>query len=157
MGTCEVCGESGDLVNTKVEGTTLKLCDDCQDLGEVVKRPTANTPSTPTPRPARKTRSSRDEPDDELVEDYSTRVKQAREQHGKSPKDLAEQIKEKDSVIHRVETGKLSPDRKLARKLESALGISLYEDVSEATGYEQDARSAGGQTLGDVAEVRDRS
>lgn len=157
MGTCEVCGESGDLMKTKVEGTTLKLCDDCQDLGEVVGSPAATPSPTPTKQSTSKSRSSRDDPDDELAEDFSTRVKQAREQKNMSPKELAETLKEKKSVVHRVETGKLFPDRKLAKKLENALGITLYETTSSATGYEQDTDSAGAQTIGDVADVRDRS
>lgn len=154
MATCEICGEPGDLKKTKVEGTTLDLCDDCQDLGEAIgsnQPKTRKKPSKPRSRPNRR------EPDTNLVEDFGTRVKHARESKELSVTDLATKIKEKDSVIRRVETGKLSPDRKLARKLESALGITLYDTLSGTTHPTGETGDTGEQTLGDVAEVRDRS
>ncbi len=163
MATCEICGKSGELLKTKVEGTTLELCDDCQDLGEVTETAsssstsTASTSTSTTTTSSSRSRSQRNEPGGELVEDFDTRVKQAREQQDLSPQDLADQIKEKESVVHRVETGKLSPDQRLAQKLENALDITLYDNMDEVTGYNTDTDTAGGPTIGDVAEVRDRS
>lgn len=159
MATCEMCGEQGTLRKTKVEGAKLKLCDDCQELGEVIEQP--GQPQNPrsqqkqTSRKPRNTSPSRKEPDTELVEDYNMRVKQSRESRDLSVGDLAGKIKEKDSVVRRVESGKLAPDHRLARKLEGALGITLYERVKEvATPEESDDPS--GTTIGDVAEVRER-
>lgn len=160
MATCEMCGDNGDLKKTKVEGTTLKLCEDCQEVGEVVETGEKNKQQIRSKKSSsRKSQSStrRREMDDdsELVEDFSRRVKQARETAKLGVKDLAAKVKEKDSVIRRVESGKLSPNRKLAQKLEGALNITLYEKISDiSTSTEESAASE--QTLGDVAEVKEK-
>lgn len=151
MATCEMCGVNGDLRKTRVEGTTLDLCEDCQDVGEVLDQSTA---SASTSGPKRSRRS--DQPVEELVEEFDRRVKQAREARDMSVAGLAQAIKEKDSVIHRVETGKLSPDRKLARKLERALDISLYEEPETTQSRRRTQTETDSQTLGDVADVRER-
>lgn len=156
MATCEMCGESGDLKKTKVEGATLDLCEDCQEVGEVVSQPTAQVSSSSTSSRSTPSRQ-RDDDVEELVEDFNRRVKQARENRGLSVSELAQKVKEKESVIRRVESAKLSPDRKLATKLESALGVTLYEELSTPTGGKADTdEPSGGQTIGDVAEVRER-
>lgn len=162
MATCEMCGASGTLRKTKVEGARLKLCEDCQEVGEVIDSPTAagtgsqrSGSGTSASSGTRSRSTSRREPDDELVEDFGSRVKRARESEDLSVGDLASRIKEKDSVIRRIESGKLSPDRGLARKVENALDITLYTEVSEvAAPHEQS--SPGSTTIGDVAEVRER-
>ncbi len=152
-----MCGGSGPLRKTKVEGARLKLCDDCQDVGEVVETPTPDstaTTSSSSTKTRTRSKSSR-EPDTELVEDYGLRVKRARESQSWSVGDLASTIKEKDSVIRRIESGKLSPDQRLARKLENALDITLYEELRELSAPSDESASPD-TTIGDVAEVRER-
>lgn len=162
MATCEMCGEQGTLRRTKVEGATLELCEDCQEVGEVMDAP--STPTNPrsqrsgtsgNKRSARSRSARHQEPDTDLVEDFDRRVKQARESRGWSVGELAGKLKEKDSVVRRVEAGKLSPDQTLARKLENALGITLYEEVSDVS-PQRETDTPSGTTIGDVAEVRER-
>ncbi|MDY6768988.1 MAG: multiprotein bridging factor aMBF1 [Candidatus Nanohaloarchaea archaeon] len=147
MATCEMCGEAGDLKKTKVEGTTLKCCGDCQGLGEVVEQPTATTQS----RTQQRTPST---PQEDVLPGYGREVKQAREQRGLTVGDLASALKEKESVVRRVESEKLTPDRDLARKFEKELGIEIYGTPPEEPETSTSGDS-GGQTLGDVAEVKE--
>ncbi len=145
MGTCEVCGQQGDLEKTRVEGTVLKVCEDCRELGESAEQEVE--------RDRKRSRSSRDAPEKELVPGFGGKVKEAREGNGWSVKELAERLKEKESVVRRVESGRLKPDRGLARKFERELSVSLYEKPPEESGT-GDVETGGGQTLGDVADVK---
>lgn len=147
MATCEMCGEAGDLKETRVEGTVLDLCEDCQDMGEPVDR---SDQVTQTTRPSTSSRSS---PEKEVVPDVDSRVKKAREDRNLSVSGLADQINEKESVVRRVEAGKLTPDRDLARTFEKALGVTLYETPPELEGGGR-RETTREQTLGDVADVR---
>lgn len=149
MATCEMCGESGDLTRAQVEGATLKLCENCQDVGNPVDTEAVSAPSSSSSRPR-----PRQEESEEVVEDYADQVNQAREDSGLSVADLADELKEKESVVRRVETGKLVPNRKLARKLERALDIGLYEELREGRHQQQESSGEDDATIGDVAQVR---
>ena len=65
------------------------------------------------------------EPTLELVPDFGTRIRQAREAKRLSHEDLGRKINEKISVIRKLEGHKMKPDNKLAGKLEHALKIKL--------------------------------
>ncbi|MFB6294234.1 MAG: multiprotein bridging factor aMBF1 [Candidatus Nanohaloarchaea archaeon] len=147
MATCEMCGQDGALKRTKVEGATLDLCEDCQEVGEVVDRSTATASSTRTSSPTTST------PDETVLPGYGKRVKQAREARELSVQELADALKEKDSVVRRVESEKLTPDRKLARKFERELDIDIYGTPPEG-GTGPSSSDSGGQTIGDVADVK---
>lgn len=67
----------------------------------------------------------------EVVENYAYLVRTAREKLGLTAAELAARIKEKESVVKRVESGRLRPTIELARKLERALGVKLLEKTSE--------------------------
>ena len=66
------------------------------------------------------------------MEDFNTIVRKARESRGWTREELGAKIYEKVSVINRIESGKMEPDIKLAKKLEKTLNITLiekYDDV----------------------------
>ncbi len=92
----------------------------------------------------------------EVVSDYSSRVRRARERLGYTQRDLAMKAKIAESVIRRIELGELTPSIDLARKLERVLGIKLLEPVVET---EEELGSSKKSdlylTLGDIAEFRE--
>ncbi len=145
MGTCEMCGEADTLKKTNVEDATLKLCEGCRDVGEVVEQPTSSGG-------ARERRRTPSAPEEDVLPGYSEAVKDAREARGMSIAELADALKEKDSVVKRVESGRLTPDRDLARKFEQELDIDIYGEPPEAPAMTGGKRT-GEQTLGDVARV----
>ncbi len=147
MATCEMCGQDGALKRTKVEGATLDLCEDCQEFGEVVDRSASSSPSTRTSTGTTPT------PDEDVLPGYGKRVKQARESRSLSVEELAGELKEKESVVRRVESEKLTPDRTLARKFERELDIDIYGAPPEG-GTGSSSSDDGGQTIGDVADVK---
>ncbi len=163
---CEICGrpirDGGKTV--VVEGSKLRVCEECAKFGKEVTTPRTESsqsrtrPSRPRRTPRRTVRRERPAGFDpfkeewELVPDYPERVREARERLGMSREDLAKELGEKVSVVRRIETGRMEPDLRLARKLERVLDVKLLERV-EAEDF-GGGSSSGGLTLGDVIEVR---
>jgi putative transcription factor len=68
---------------------------------------------------------------EEIVDDYNIRIKRARELRLLTQEGLARAIAEKESAIHKLESGQLKPNIKLANKLEQFLNIKLTEEHKE--------------------------
>ena len=67
----------------------------------------------------------------EIVENYAEVIREAREKAGLNHEDLGKRINEKESVLRKVETGKMIPNNLLVSKLEHTLKIKLLVPVSE--------------------------
>ena len=65
------------------------------------------------------------------MEDYAEVIRQARENLGLSTEDLGKKINEKESVLRKIETGKMAPNDQLVSKLEHTLKIKLLVPVAE--------------------------
>lgn len=149
---CEICGSNirGKAHRVILEGTELSVCDACAKYGHEVKQvPKATAPGTgrtpagkmgkvPAGRvPAGITfrTGSRRRPDmfdqmtDELLSDYGFAIRRAREARGMSQEDLALAIKEKASLLKKLEREDLIPEDNIRKKLERVLGISLTEAI----------------------------
>lgn len=122
---CEICGRpiKGKGREIFVERAKLTVCKNCVRYGTPVREKPRKSPQ--------KSIFPRTKADFEIREDYFKVVKKAREKQNLTQKQLASQINEKESVIHRIETGHMRPSRKLARKLENALDVKLLEKVEE--------------------------
>lgn len=128
MTTCELCGKESYLKRVRVEGTTMNVCPDCAGFGTVLEQPSL------VRQPKRKTARripELEEPTEGMVSNYGERVRKAREKRSLTQKRLAELIAEKESVIHKVESGHLEPDIKLAKKLEQFLKVKLMEEIKQ--------------------------
>jgi len=182
---CEMCGaETASPRTAKIEGAELEVCDDCVDFGTEIRQETAaessstkystddtggssgtRTRSTGTSSSSgqsssggRSRQQSRDAFDDmdEIVTDYDTVIRKARESAGLSRDELGQQLNEKASFIRNLERGESLPSDAIRGKLERALDIDLVEG---AAGEEDSEWSGGGEsagmTLGDVVERKD--
>jgi len=89
----------------------------------------------------------------ELVEDYGQVIRRAREALQLSQEDLGRKIGEKNSVLQKIEGGRLVPPEVLVQKLERALKIRLVQEASEVP---MDGKAVHPEelTLGDVAVMR---
>lgn len=148
---CEICGKKviGQPVKTKIESSVMLTCNECAKFGKIQREP----PKARKPRPFKKTPRIR-EPSEEVVEDYKTIIRNAREQKGWSREQLAEKLYEKASVINRIESGKMVPDIKLARKLERTLKIKLIEKQEDTRPDDIETSSSRGATIGDIARIK---
>ena len=157
---CEICGKPVSETNptrAKIEGSVMVVCKECAKLGTIQKAPPKprfqqNKKGRKTTQPKRNYRN--DEPSDELIENYNTAVRNAREAKNWSREDLCKKINERVSVITRIETGKMTPDIKLTKKLEKALNIKLLEKVDNVDLNKFIASSSGERTLGNVMKIK---
>lgn len=70
-----------------------------------------------------------DQMTDELVDDYGRVIKRAREASGMSHEDLALKIREKASLLKKIEREAIVPEDKVRKKLERTLQITLTEEL----------------------------
>lgn len=165
---CEVCGHRirGKPNRVMIEGAIMTVCGKCARLGTPYHEPprpkaTLGKPvisKLPTVKRVQ-IKSSAPKIDDslELIDNYSVRVRQAREKLGLSYEDLGKKIGEKVSVLKKVETGKMVPDNVLARKLEHALQIKLLvpaQSLEVKAPKSAVATKPQGLTLGDIAQIK---
>lgn len=158
MVLCEVCGRQifGNPLRAIIEGAKMTVCGECAKLGSGywepkpqhrAKKRTKGQPITSVQR--RKPIPSVTETL-ELVDDFGQRVRQARRKLELSHKDLGRKIREKVSVLRKIESGKMVPDLVLAEKLEHALKIKLRVPPQEPKTQFVLLSRPRGTTLGDL-------
>lgn len=159
---CEICGKpvpEHNPIRAKIEGSVMIVCKDCAKLGKIQKAPPKPKFVQQKNKKQNNTRnrnysSRRDEPTEELIEDFDKKIRNARESKDWSREQLGKKINERVSVISRIETGKMTPDTKLTKKLEKALNIKLLEKV-ESLDLNQFVNNAPGErTLGNVMKIK---
>lgn len=132
-----------------IEGVELNVCSGCSKFGKVL-----SYIKKPYKEPIKKT-EEKEEKIELLVENYAELIKRKRESMGLTQKDFANKINEKETTIHKIETGTLMPPLPLARKLEKILGIKLIEEYLEKQESFKRAKTEG-FTLGDFINVKNR-
>jgi len=131
---CELCGKNANEgFRVRLEGSVVSACEGCSKLGEVVSKVKVEAPK-PKPKPkASLPEANRPEAptevEYELVEDYGTKVKAAREKRNLSQEDLGKILNEPHSLVHRIELGKYEPSPDMARKFERKLALSCSSDI----------------------------
>ncbi|RLF22682.1 MAG: TIGR00270 family protein [Thermoprotei archaeon] len=158
---CELCGRKiqGRGIKVRIEGVIMRVCSECAKYGTPVKesRPIRLAVRKVRTRPVKASTRRRPEEEFEIVEDYATRIREAREMLGLTRELLARQIGEKESVIRRIEHGQLVPPIWLAQKLERVLKIKLLvpkESLEEET--IEPRRRSFVLTLGDIVVFKER-
>jgi putative transcription factor len=124
-----------------IEGARLTVCGRCVKHGAIVweeKKPKRGmsrmkAPARRSPSKTIRKKSSQTilEGTLELAEGFDVKIRQARESLKLSHEDLGRKISEKVSVLKKIEAGKMTPDNKLAAKLEHALKAKLLVEMSE--------------------------
>lgn len=159
---CDICGRVivGPAFRVRVEGAKMLVCSSCQHLGKpyqeersVPTRPYA--PSTlrmPKAIHRRAPELPRGMEESDVAEDYSNLVRSHRMKMGLSQEELAKRVKERLTVIQKIETGKIAPDSKLCRELEHELRIKLLVPRKAIPAPKMAAPAE--VTLGDIIRVR---
>jgi putative transcription factor len=91
----------------------------------------------------------------EVTEDYSKLVLRKRMKLGLSQEALAHRVKEKLSVIQKIELGKVAPNTKLCRGLEHELKIKLLIPRKEVVAPK--AAALAEVTLGDIIHIKGKT
>ena len=150
MANCEVCGKKNDILDKAiVEGVLINVCHNCSRFGRVVSI------KKPFVEPKRMISVQHREETEDIVDNYAEIIKQSREKKGLKQEELAMNIAEKESIIHKIETGSLKPSFQLARKLEQFLNIKLIELQEEKKDLSLNLKD-NGLTIGDLLKVKNR-
>jgi putative transcription factor len=168
---CEVCGRKIREAPSRViiEGAKLTVCTECSKHGKTTweEPKPSSTPirqavtsyGTPTAGPIqikKKTIAPKVDTSEELVENYAEVIREARERLGLSHEDLGKKINEKESLLRKIETGKMAPNDQLISRLEHTLKIRLLVPVSQEKVTLP--KTAGRElTLGDVMKIDKKS
>lgn len=160
---CEICGKKiqGTPKHILVEGAELVACKICAKFGS--ETPTTSIPSgistkrmlkipkkTVQKRTKYISKTIMFEEDYELIENFGEKVKKAREKLGWKQEDLAREIKEKESIISKIETMEITPPPNIIRKLEKVLNIKLTIPASKISGIPPSSAKEPSLTLGDA-------
>ena len=154
---CEICGKKviGKPVKTKIENSIMLTCNECSKFGKIQREPPRPNRGPTSRASAGRRRTYRSqEPTHEVIEDYQKVIREAREKKGWSREDLGERIYEKVSVINRLESGKMVPDLKLAKKLEKSLNVTLLEKTEQAQLDELNPLNRRKATIGDIVRIK---
>lgn len=153
---CELCGrEVGKRFSVKIEVSTMEVCGGCVRYGEKITAPKAFIRGPSGQSPIRKTSSTpiKDFMGPDLFDDFPNIIRVTRERKGMTQEQLGKLINERESVINRMESGKMRPDEKLIRKLESTLHVKITGKVEgeKVSAQRPDKREL---TLGDVVKIK---
>jgi len=161
---CEVCGRQilGKPYKAVIEGAKMVVCGNCVKLASAYweERPQRRVKRTAKPLPRISVSGKKQSPAIaealELVDDFSLRIRRAREGMELSHEDLGRKIGEKVSVLRKIESGKMTPDHRLAEKLQHALRVKLLVPPSEPKAPSIVLSQPRGITLGEVALLKKR-
>jgi len=166
---CEVCGRKifGKPFKVIIEGAKLTVCRECSKHGTTVWEepkpeavlPRPKTTLHPSKVQSKKTPETTVDTSLELIENFDSKIRLAREKLGLSHEELGKKINEKVSVLRKIETGKIKPDNVLATKLEHSLKIKLFvpaakEEVTKAKIPKLATREL---TLGDLIQLNKKN
>lgn len=151
---CEMCGKEGRLFKALVEGSELSVCEKCATFGKVLRPLQDESPRKIGPKKDEVIKIMvKEEPEETLVDNLGTLVKDRREQLKLKQDQLAKRINEKESLIQKIESGHVKPDLKVARKLEQYLNIKLFEEIEHKRVSTQ-KRLSGPLTIGDLITIK---
>ncbi|MGC8647620.1 MAG: multiprotein bridging factor aMBF1, partial [Candidatus Micrarchaeia archaeon] len=127
MEECELCGKKIEQAYViEVEGVELRVCADCAVGKHIIQEPKLKK-SKKAEKVAKKDNGS----NDQIVENYGSIIREARERMKIPLKVLAEMINEKETLLLRIEEQKTLPSIELTKKLEKALNIKLSAKSQE--------------------------
>ncbi len=147
-----MCGKGERLFKTKVEGTILNVCGGCSKFGKIIA-PTKVAVSKKVKKAVVKEEEAKKEIVFAIVDDYDNRIKKAREAMGIKQEEFAKKISEKESLVHKIETGHFEPNISLAMKIERFLKIKLIEQYEESYVGKKEAKDEG-FTIGDILKTK---
>jgi putative transcription factor len=147
--TCEMCGSETKTVFALVEGVELRVCQKCASFGKLVSKPRFSRKEPVKPA---KPKQKEKEIIEVIVPDYSTLIRVKREKMGLKQTEIAKFLSEKESIIHKMESGSYVPSIELAKKLEKQLGIKLIEEKEIEP--QNTKASSNIYTIGDMIKVK---
>ncbi len=153
---CEMCGMpiKGPYYHAEVDGAEMILCPSCyvklsrSGRAVLIRRRERRQRRVERPRPRRPRAEIL-----ELVDDYAERIREAREAKGWSTAVLAQKLRISESMLKKIEQGKLKPQIDVAKRIERVLKITILVPAVDEEELEEPP-SREGLTLGDIVVIR---
>lgn len=152
---CELCGKNESFAQVTIEGSSIKACKQCKTHGTITNiLPSQETQTQPRNK---QTQQTTEESTESIILDYSTKIRQAREKLGKTQEEFAQLLREKTSIIHKLETAQYTPPIETAKKIEKILKIKITETTQTTTEKPQkETTKTEGYTIGDFIKIKER-
>jgi len=162
---CPICGGIiwGGGEKVLIEGAKMRVCQSCAQHGKKIRsksRPSSRSRKKYSKSSKKPTSSSKPRgPEVVIVDDYHQRIRNAREKRNLTQAKFAQKLKEKESLIRRIESKKTKPTIKLAKKIEKTYGISLLKKSGpvkvDTNKYMKNRKDSGGVSLGAFIKKKD--
>ncbi len=146
---CEMCGKNSELMLAIIEGVNMKVCDGCSKFGKIIGRVSSRQKESKIVN-SQTNINQNEETEEELVSDFSLIIRQEREKRRMEQKDFAKLISEKESILHKMESGNFKPTIEAARKIERILKVKLVQEVGEKMMATETHKNSGALTIGDL-------
>ena len=135
MTSCEICGIQiiDSPIRIYVEGNLLRVCRTCSKRGKPSNELQKNQIRA-SARPKKIAMPNKITFNDStiLVDNFSEVIRKSRMKQGLTHEQLGLIIKERASLLRKIESGSLKPDDELAKKLERYFRINLYTEVDSS-------------------------
>ncbi|MBW2990141.1 multiprotein bridging factor aMBF1 [Candidatus Woesearchaeota archaeon] len=160
---CDMCSSPESVYRIELEGSRLNVCEKCSSYGRIIARLKREEPVKKSKKKKQGMFEHMDiKPKKEsetvqiITSTYPGLIKKKREKLGLKQKELAKKIAEKESVIHKLESGRIKPGIPLARKLEKFLRIKVIEEVElDDPGISSKKKGLSGDiTIGDLINIK---
>ncbi|MFX1410606.1 MAG: multiprotein bridging factor aMBF1 [Promethearchaeota archaeon] len=159
---CPICGGIiwGKGQDVLLEGARIYVCQSCAQNGtKIYESPTIKKSDYPPTKARSKKFSDKKDIVNELeiVPDYAKRIRNVRNSRNLNQDQFAQKLNEKPSLLRRIETGKMEPTIKLAKKIEQIYNIKLLKKVDEIEASVQSnqyMKKKSSYSLGDIAFIK---
>ncbi|NHJ02280.1 MAG: TIGR00270 family protein [Candidatus Heimdallarchaeota archaeon] len=157
-----MCGIEAPVTLVEIDHVELYACPKCAKFGKPIISYPPKKSSTPTKKPVGMKKS---EPrtlkpprkdflhDKILIDGYGTLIQESRKAKGLGRAEFAKIIKEKETLLARIETEKVLPTDRIVAKIERELNIELKTEVSDETST-TDSFISKSTTLGSIAKIK---
>ncbi len=120
--TCEMCGKQLSTWPHEIEGVKMDVCPTCGKFGKKLAKPKKVFVRKVLPT------YTTNETNERIVSNFAEIIRNTRSKSSLKQEEFAKKINEKASVVQHIETGKMKPSVKLAKKLEKIFNITLIEE-----------------------------
>ncbi|MFX0124552.1 MAG: multiprotein bridging factor aMBF1 [Candidatus Hodarchaeota archaeon] len=159
---CEMCGVEAPVTLIEIDHVELHACPKCARFGKpVIRRPKKRVPSPiPHLQPPKKSFQRQIKPpqkdflhDKILVDGYGQLIQETRRDRGLGRAEFAQMIKEKETLLARIESEKVLPTDRVVAKIERELGIELKTEVTDEGSFVDDFIPKS-TTIGSIAKIK---
>ena len=162
---CPICGSIiwGKGQRVLIEGAKITVCYNCAQHGTKMPEPSTGKisrkihPPYKSNSPQRRTYTKNVIDNIEIVPDFAKKIRTARDSLGINQEQFAQKLNEKPSLLRRIESGKVKPSLKLAKKIEKVYNIKLLQKGDSIDANIQGSKymkKTSGTSLGDTAFIK---